>query len=299
MNDLIRDIWHDLRTKRLWPVAAALALGLVAIPAVMMKSAVEPAATPVPAAAEETSAAVADIEVTDAVGSGIGSSLDHFSARDPFQPPKGMVTGGESASAAGSATAGPSGDADGGAAGGGAPSDDGGGTGTPSPAPVPEPPPTVTAEFEYVADVTFWWGNRRRSVHTLHKLDMLPNQSAPVLIFMGVTANGGNAVFLVDSTLKTAGEGRCVPSRANCAYVNIGPGSEHVFTTEDGDSYRLRVDEIRRVEAGGKASGATAHTADGALRRFALPSLIDLVAVTGPAGSGDADGTSDDAGERR
>jgi hypothetical protein len=150
-------------------------------------------------------------------------------------------------------------------------------------------PPTTrteTAQYEYVADVTFWTGDRRRKVRGLRKLDMLPNQSAPVLIFMGTSGDGGNAVFLVDSTLKAAGEGRCVPSPANCAYVHIGPGSEHAFTTVEGDSYRLRIEEIRRVEVKASAARAarpSARTSVGnrtASRRFELPSLVDLIAVT-------------------
>ena len=115
---------------------------------------------------------------------------------------------------------------------------------------------------------------------------MLPNQSAPVLIFMGTVGDGGDAVFLVDSTLQTAGEGRCVPSPANCAYVHVGPGSEHAFTTAEGESYRLRVEEIRRVEVKATASRAARPAARAsvgktpAVRRFELPSLVDMVAVT-------------------
>ena len=69
---------------------------------------------------------------------------------------------------------------------------------------------------------------------------MLPNQVKPLLIFMGVTDNAGNAVFLVDSTLKATGEGKCKPSHADCAFLYLGAGSEEEFTNEDGDSYRLR-----------------------------------------------------------
>jgi hypothetical protein len=145
---------------------------------------------------------------------------------------------------------------------------------------------TETTQYEYVADVTFWHGPHRRKVRGLRKLDMLPNQHAPVLIFMGTADDGGNAVLLVDSTLKAAGEGRCVPEPSNCVYVHLGPGSEHAFTTEEGASYRLRVDEIRRVTAKASASRtrqASARTSkgdDAATRRFELPSLVDLVEIT-------------------
>jgi hypothetical protein len=123
---------------------------------------------------------------------------------------------------------------------------------------------------------------------------MLPNDSEPALIFMGVTGDGGDAVFLVDSTLSTTGEGSCSPSGSNCAFVSIGPGAEQAFTTEDGKSYRLRIDEIRRVKAGASASQSSpmASTAAGAtsqVERFNLPSLVDLVVTTtDPAASEDS-----------
>ena len=59
------------------------------------------------------------------------------------------------------------------------------------------------------------------------------------------------------------------------------------FATEDGDSYRLRVDEIRRVRAtvsSAAADGpsASASVGDTGRRRFMLPALIDLVVETAP-----------------
>jgi hypothetical protein len=106
---------------------------------------------------------------------------------------------------------------------------------------------------------------------------------------MGVTPNAGNAVFLVDSTLQAAGEGRCKPSRSECAFLYLGPGSEHEFTNEQGDSYMLRVEEIRRVKLDGgqaRASKKDKKLASAAVgqpapaRRFALPLLADLVSVS-------------------
>lgn len=289
MSDLLHNAWDDLREKRLWPIAAVLVLALVAIPALLTKSATQPSSVdPVATAPAPDEQVTVRLDGGGAASSGAGSSLDEFAEGDPFTPPGAIADnadGGGTATAGSTATAG-----DDGGSGGGEPA--GGGTGSPpSPGgPVEVAPPTTrteTAEYEYVADVTFWTGDRRRKVRGLRKLDMLPNQSAPVLIFMGTSGDGGNAVFLVDSTLKAAGEGRCVPSPANCAYVHVGPGSEHEFTTAEGDSYRLRVEEIRRVEI--KASSAarparpSARTSVGeraAVRRFELPSLVDLVAVT-------------------
>jgi hypothetical protein len=302
MTDFFQDLWHDLREKRLWPLAVAMLLGIVAIPAVLTKSAAEPAQEPTSAVApvaEKESGSVLALDVESAASSGKGSSLDSFSPDNPFTPPgfrKGA--GAEGAETVDVATAGGevvgSIEVDGGS-GGGAPT---GGPSPQAPLPVPVAPKTKT-EFEYVADITFWQGNDRRTIRGLRKLDMLPNESAPVLIFLGATTDGGDAVFLVDSTLDTAGEGTCSPSRANCTFVMIGPGSEHTFTSETGDSYRLRIDEVRRVKvkaSASKSSRPKARTAVGepAAKPFSLPALVDLVEVAG-GGPADAPAKADDA----
>jgi hypothetical protein len=285
MSDLFNDIWQDLREKRLWPIALVLVLAIVAIPVALTKSAAQPpASTPVAETEGAYDRVTVKLDGADAASTGAGSALDEFAEGDPFTPPSAIA---KSAGAGATATASLAGPSDGGDS--GQPSG-GGSSPSPSPdAPVDVVPPvtrTETSQYEYVADVTFWVGNQRREMRGLRKLDMLPNQSAPVLIFMGTAGDGGNAVFLVDSTLKAAGEGRCVPSRANCAYVHVGPGSEEAFTTEQGDSYRLRVDEIRRVKLKASASRSqrprarTAVGDDTAIRRFELPSLADIVAVT-------------------
>jgi hypothetical protein len=121
----------------------------------------------------------------------------------------------------------------------------------------------------------------------MKKLDTLPTMVNPLLIFMGVSQKGGNAVFLVDATLETTGEGKCKPNRSDCAFLYLGAGSEQEFTNEDGDSYRLRIDQIRKVKAGsesGDSDGAAASTskqdANAAVverRRFVMPALTDLV----------------------
>jgi hypothetical protein len=284
MSDLFNDVWQDLRERRLWPIALVLVLAIVAIPVALTKSAAQPpASAPLADTGDAYDRVTVKLDGADAASTGAGSALDEFAEGDPFTPPSAIAKSAGAGAAASASLAGPSDDG-----GSGTPSGDGGGSSpSPSPDPVDIAPPvtrTETSQYEYVADVTFWAGDRRREIRGLRKLDMLPNQSAPVLIFMGTAGDGGNAVFLVDSTLKAAGEGRCVPSRANCAYVHVGPGSEEEFTTEQGDSYRLRVDEIRRVKlkasAADRPSARTAVGDDTAVRRFQLPSLADLVAVT-------------------
>jgi len=284
MSDLFNNVWQDLRERRLWPIALGLVIAIVAIPVALTKSAAQPSAsTPVADTADDGNRVTVKLDGADAASSGAGSALGEFTEGDPFTPPSEIAKRAGAGATASASLAGPS-------DGGESTAPGGGGGLSPSPSPdsptdvVPPVTRTETSQYEYVADVTFWAGDKRREIRGLRKLDMLPNQTAPVLIFMGTAGDGGNAVFLVDSTLKAAGEGRCIPSRSNCAYVHVGPGSEEEFTTEQGDSYRLRVDEIRRVKLKASASDRpSAHTAvgdDTAIRRFQLPSLADIVAVT-------------------
>ena len=293
MKIFLLDLWHDLREKRLAPVAVVLLLGLVAVPVLLAKPAEKPAAVPVAASGldksdREALAALTKVKLGEAQ-LGKGSTLGVFDPDNPFKPPKGAI---KKADAPGT-TAGP-GDTPGGPTGGtgsvgGGPSDPsiGGGGGVTPGVPGGTPPPTgggptTTTVYKYVVDLTFKANGRTRHIKGLEKLDMLPNVSSPLLIFMGVTANGGNAVFLVDSTLEAAGEGSCKPSESECAFAFIGPGSEYAFSEEDGDTYTIKIDEIRKVRVGttaADAKDAKAHASVGPNRRFVPPILADVVVV--------------------
>jgi hypothetical protein len=291
MKIFLLDLWHDLREKRLAPVAAVLLLGLVAVPVLLAKPAEQPEPAPAPAAVKpdpEALAALAKVKLgEEEVGK--GSTLGVFDPDNPFTPPKGTIKkeGAGSGSTAGpgdtqtptggdTGSTGPGGDPgtgfDPGPGGGFTPPTGGGGGGG----------KTETTVYKYVVDITFEANGRTRRIKGLEKLDMLPNDSSPLLIFMGVTAKGSDAVFLVDSTLEAAGEGRCKPSPAECAFAYIGAGSEYVFTEEDGDTYVVKIDEIRKVKVDANArsaKGAKARASVGPQRRFVPPMLADLVVV--------------------
>ena len=155
MNVFFLDLWHDLKEKRLWPVAAALLIGLVAVPVLLAKPAgTASAPAPVPHAAspdrEEALKQLAQVKLgNQEVGD--GSTLGVFDVDNPFKPPKGAikkldVVGG--AASAGPGTGAPSSsDGSAGSAGGGVNAGTGtttggtGGTGGVAPAAVAAPPP--------------------------------------------------------------------------------------------------------------------------------------------------------------
>ena len=291
MKIFVIDLWHDLKEKRLWPVAVVLLVALVAVPVLLAKPADEPSApAPVataPAPEPELLKQLAKVRLGEDEP-GDGSTLGVFNPDNPFTPPKGAIKkqsdessdAGPSSGSSDSGAPSTGGGTDGGSGGGATPTEPG-----PTPGGTPAPNGgggTTTTTYKYVVDLTYSANGRTRRIKGMEKLDMLPSQSSPLLIFMGVTPKGSDAVFLVDSTLKAAGEGRCKPSGAECAFAYIGAGSEHVFSEEDGDTYTIRIDEIRKVKVGAgansaKAKGAKAHAAVGPNRRFVPPLVADLV----------------------
>jgi hypothetical protein len=312
MNLFLLDLWADLREKRLWPVAALLLIGLVSVPLVVAKPARDPQPKgPDPAQQAELlpDAGVKVLAAEDAAGR--GSALDLFDPKDPFRPPQSLIesTRQQSANAApagGGGGGGATSEGSGGSApesGGGGDSgggDSGGGGGE---APAPGTPPVKTEQFAYVVDVTFRANNRTRRIKALRRLEFLPNESKPLLLFLGVSADLNNAVFLVDSTLEPYGEGRCKPNADKCSLLYLGAGELHYFNADDGNTYALQVDQIRRVKISGRASSSRSRAPKGssssgqqssagessppeaqpeAQRTFVPPVLADIVSVASP-----------------
>jgi hypothetical protein len=307
MKIFLLDLWQDLRDKRLAPVAVVLAVALVAVPVVLSKP--SKTVAPAPVQAVRTAPDPKDLKELasvklDETNLERGSSLNTFDPSDPFRPPKkvtkkatsdtsapssvaGNQTAGGTGGSGGTGSIGTTGGGDTGSTGGGTTGTTGGGGGGTGSKPAP------TVQYRYVVDVTFSANGRTRKIKGLERLDMLPNENNPLLLFLGVSANAGNAVFLVDSTLKAAGEGTCKPKPSECAFLYIGAGSEHAFTNENGDSYELKIDEIRKVRVGSTSSASRAKRASAAVgepvepRRFSSPLIADVVSTSGDSDSTD------------
>jgi hypothetical protein len=308
MKNTLESIWQDLRDKRLWPVALLLLVAVVAIPVLVINPAEEPGA--VQASAQPKEKVPALTPISDAARAGEGSGLSVFDKADPFLPPSAILA----ASRDQSTTAGPSAAAS---------SEAGAGFGSASPASESQsssgggqsasPPSTggggdttrdgdtsgggtTTVKYTYVVDATFTRDGHTRHVNGMKRLEMLPSESSPLLLFLGVDSGGDNAVFLVDSTLSATGEGHCSPSEDSCGLLSLGAGSVERFSDRDGHSYRLEIDEIRKVKVSAgsaKASSRTkrAHAASPSTKRLTVPDLVDLVTVASPKGEGSSSDT--------
>jgi len=281
MNTVLLDIWNDLREKRLWPVAVALLIGLVAVPFLLAKPAEEAQPAPLASNPEPAPATAqllpADLEAAKPLLQ--TSTLSEFDSKDPFKPLRALekienaagvaTTTGDDASAGSTDTAATGGDPGGTTDGG-----DTGGTGESTPPPVTEEKTVYT--YQAVVQLGTPDGSRRR---TLNRLGILPNASNPMLVFLGVSAGDRDeAVFLVDSTVSQAGEGRCKPSVGTCSFLYLKTSddqNEHIFTTDDGREYTIELLNVRRVKVESVSSSASYESADEA------PTATTSVGATG------------------
>ena len=267
MKTLLLELWHDLRAKRLWPVAALLVVALVAVPVVLKKSAASaPPSTPPtassPAAADNGKAVV----VADS-GSAQASMLGVFNKKDPFKPDKAVLSAAHpkpAAPAKSPSQPAPSGGnitQPGGSLGGG--SGSGGGGAAPVAPQQPTAPQAPSGPFAYTVDVKFGKRGEPRVHHNVQKLDVLPNQNNPLLVFLGVNAAGDTAVFLTDTSLKAAGEGTCKPDSDTCSFLYLKLGKDKntedlsaLATDGSGTEYTLTLLAIHKVPVSELAKGA-------------------------------------------
>ncbi len=288
MKPFLLDLVHDLRAKRLLPVAAVLLLALLAIPIVVLKPAAEPASAPPPPApaAERGSPAVS------VAGPEAGSSdLGVFDPKDPFRAPASTrrrpSTSFAPSTTPPSAPSAPSAPATGGGSGsvgGGGGSGSGGGS-SPPPSTTPSPSRPKVVAYTYVVDVTFGLRGQTRRFRGLQRFRTLPNERSPLLVFLGVDATAKRAVFLLDSRLRQGGEGSCRPTRERCSLLSLRTDDardQHVITAPDGQRYGIRLDRIRKLPIAKSARAGSARARPAAPRTrgqaFVPPTLIDVEA---------------------
>jgi hypothetical protein len=304
MNKLVLELWHDLRAKRLWPVALALVLGLVAIPVVLKKDSSSPAPATPAAAAGTTAADNASKAVVVADSGSTGSStLGVFNKKNPFKPDKAVIAAAHPETApapkasSGTSPSSGAGDTAPPASGGG--NSGGGSTGGSTPA-QPTQPQQPKGPFAYTVDVKFGKRGDTRLHHNVQKLDVLPNQNNPLLIFMGVNTAGDTAVFLTDTSLKAAGEGSCKPNGNTCSFLYLkldkdkntedlsalaadGSGTEYTLTLVA--IHKVLVSDLakgaKKAAAAARAEARRAHIGKGkAPTRFSVPLSAQLTPDT-------------------
>jgi hypothetical protein len=248
--DFLLDIWADLKAKRLAPVAIGLIAAVVAMPALLLKGDDAPSAGPLPiVAAPSSSGDGAEVELAEELAD--GSKLDSYKAHDPFSG-VGRSAGTTDAGASGTAVA---------------PGDD-----------------TTSDSL-----LKFGRPGREKRYRHLSRMSFLPSAKVPALLFMGVPVDAKSAIFFVHPSLSHQGEGECIPSEANCNFIQLAIGRDEFLAVNDYE-FRLRLLGVHRVKLDPDAGSARKTTGthrsardggEGALGSGAgvddrgLPALVD------------------------
>ncbi len=311
-------IWADLVEKRLWPIAVALVIALIAIPLVITGKKSDAAdqilaglpmttATPAPGKLGPTALSAPQVKLLQGTKRHATSS-----PRDPFSQPKAPVVIVKPLDTA--------------------PVPAGGGSPTPTTtaAPTPYVPPTTSTKPKtpkkaddpslYKVSLRVGQSGNLKTHASVERLSPLPSVTDPFFVFMGVLDDGKTAVFLLSSDAKATGDGHCKPTPQNCQTVEMKAQDIEFFDVTSADptapptQYELDLTKIiksststgaistravtaqarsgARVVNAARAHGAAAQLADyafspstGVLERR-LPTLSDVLAniASTPAG---------------
>jgi hypothetical protein len=268
MTTFFVDLWHDLREKRLWPVAVGLLAAIVAVPAILFKPASD-AAPPAATAPHTGGAGTLPVVAVDS-GPTVGSRLEAFNEKNPFKPMKDLAESStaDQGSGSGSGGSGSGGSSSGGSdaglgsssggdssSGGGSPSGGSGGStgGTPSTTP-------TVQWFHYVADFSFGEPGSPKKFKSPATFTLLPDEANPSITFMGVADDHKSAVFFIsDPAFEAGGEGDCNAKGAECRFVTLKlseSSNEETFTAIDGSvSYDLKLLAIKREDLSSDKTG--------------------------------------------
>ncbi|MGI9021177.1 MAG: hypothetical protein ACR2G3_10755 [Solirubrobacterales bacterium] len=263
------DVFRDLRDRRLLIPAGALLVALVAVPMLLSRSEA-PAPPPLAEVADATAVGAATEPAVLAENVTVRDyerRLDDLKEKNPFTeqfqvpPSDGGGLAGDGGGLAGSGLGGAQ------ASGGGDESPSGGGpiasdsdsainpsdvqptSSPPTSSSPPKPPRIETRYFTWRIDVLTGPVGSAVERNGVGQLSLLPSKSKPVVVFLGITQSGKDAVFAVSNDATTIDTtGSCEPSPANCAYVVLERGQGATFDyAPDGVTYRLALKGIKRV----------------------------------------------------
>jgi hypothetical protein len=281
MNTFLLDLWHDLKQKRLWPVAVLLIAATAAVPVVLAKPSEEAGET----AAPTLRPAQAQLPPIEAEAVTASSDLDVFNPHDPFSQDKdrakapgsgsgsGSGSGGGSPKipgldTGGSKTSGDTGSASTGSGSGGTGDTGGGGGGG------------GTFWFTYEIDVKFGAIGAEKTKKGLRALDILPNERNPILVFMGMKDDSKTALFMVlDPGVEASGEGSCTPSDDECSFVEltVKENRDEIFLNSSrGEDYSLQLLRVKRVKIDAPPEDQKAGDARASSRNRSYPNPFFL-----------------------
>ncbi len=241
------DVVYDLRTRNMLSIAIVLVVGILAVPFLIKASGTESDSSSAGLTAGDPAELPPEAQAAVlAYNPGVRNykrRLDQLSAKNPFTQQftdsAGAGGGSDVAAAVETITDG------GGGTMGTEPSPDGGDGGAGSTVKVK----TKTRYFYYETDVRAGESGTELTLHrNVDQFEFLPDAGVPVVVFLGVSGGGKQAIFLVSKDVSgVSGEGTCFPDPANCQLLGLDTdGGADLIYSPAGKSYRVEVAEIDR-----------------------------------------------------
>lgn len=284
----LRTLVADLVERNLWPVALVLVIALAAVPLVVLGGAAD---APAPTAATSATPEAGEASAVTMAADGENLAADD-KRRNPFTQPavkKPVAAAAGTTSKAGGTPASPPVSA-GSTGGSSVPglgdlgdigvvpvggSTGGASTGTPKP---------KSEDLDsWRVDLRFGKDGSTETRNDVPRLSPLPSQADPFFVFLGVSADGKTAMFLVSSDAVATGDGKCIPSPENCDRVDLQAGDTEFFdiATPDGKvtQYQLDVVRVSRQVSANAAVASAARARESAAGRKVLREAVETKQV--------------------
>jgi hypothetical protein len=296
--NFLKNVWADLVERKLWPVAVALLVALVAVPVVLGRGGGDSAASATGAAPAHTGAPagqLVSLSTTKPKGAPLGPKHNPFrkiaggsspvNAAAPADahapvvttiPANGGTPSGSSIPTAPSRPSAPSAPSPTGPV--TRPPSDGSIGGSKPPASTPRGDTTPRSYAAgYRVDVTYGRQGDLNPHGDLARLDPLSALKAPLVLFLGVKDDGKSAVFTVLADAAVSGDGVCRPSPKDCQVVGLKPGDAELFDVASGGRalrYELQVDKVARRTVSSAQASLTARHRESSAGRSLLRKAI-------------------------
>jgi cytoskeletal protein RodZ/TfoX/Sxy family transcriptional regulator of competence genes len=265
--DFVYDLYYDLKERHLLPLVALLAISIVVVPIALSRTTGSSAEEEAPVATPSVAGGEASTLTVARSAPGLREyrrRLRHARALDPFRAASEAAAASE-ASATASSSEVPV-----------APEVTEPGSYAPVEAPVESAPPvSYPSEFEATGTTTVTKTQTKYASQTvdvrivtvpqgqggeppksakpsdevrrgLPELTMLPSRESPAAVFMGTSADGKKALFLVSSDVQSIfGDGRCIVGSATCQLLALERGVPETFVYgKQAKTYRIEILKI-------------------------------------------------------
>jgi hypothetical protein len=278
---VLTNMIKELRERKLWPIAIALVVALVAVPVLLSKKAPTNLMTPQPTGGVPYSTGTSLPAISVQTKPGVSKLAGR--AHDPFSPQRVAATttavaATPTASSATAATVAPSGGSATVTAGGGSSAATPSTPSTPStptapaptapapapPKPAPKPGPAgLRANQSYRVSLAITKSDGGLdTIDPLERLSIIPSPQQPLLVELGVLKGGNRVLFAVEPGAAVSGPGVCTPGPIDCEVISLAPGqTEGVSKQTPTGSTPVALFSVNSITAAEHPSAAAAATA--------------------------------------